>query len=168
MAPGYRSPFDHHPPPPPKTIHDHHRPGAMLPLLAIIICMSVIVRLALITIRASFHRQQRGPEDDTLLCLPAAIALGEAAMAKSLVVRSGRDPQRAMDSRQWSLCEGEGCGVDGGSGQQPLLRAEGHGSLLSEDTSSITQAARQDDAHGKAYINWHGTNTLNTSWGWMA
>ncbi|KAL7818826.1 hypothetical protein V8C44DRAFT_180747 [Trichoderma aethiopicum] len=167
MAPGYRSPFDHHPPPPSKTIYGHHRPGAMLPLLAIILCMSVIVCLAFMTIRASFHRQQRGPEDD-MPRLPAAIALSEAAMVKSLVVRSGRDSRRAMDSRQLSLCEGEGCGVDRGSGQQPLLRAESHVRLLSEQTSIVSQAARRGDAHGKASVNWHGTNTLNTSWGWMA
>ncbi|KAL7822906.1 hypothetical protein V8C26DRAFT_387977 [Trichoderma gracile] len=170
MAPGHRSPFDHLPPPKPN--HDHHCPEALLPFLAILLSISVIFCLTLRTIRAateqaSSHGQQHCPKDG-IRGSPSNMAPVDAATAEPFVVRSARDPQGAINVRH-SLLREESCCVNGGDVQQPLLSTDRHSSTFMGDDSINELAAGQvDDIHGKGSINWHGTNTLNTSWGWMA
>ncbi|TFB03377.1 hypothetical protein CCMA1212_004619 [Trichoderma ghanense] len=170
MAPGYRSPFDH-PPPHPKTGRGDHRSEAMLPSLAIILCISAIICIALIAIRSaaestSVRGRQHGPKDDVLGPRPD-MALNEAPTLNHLVERSEKEPPKVTDIRHMMLQE-EAYDAERGDVQQPLLPAEEHSSPLGEHVSIIELAARQDDIRGKGSINWHGSNTLNTSWGWMA
>lgn len=170
MAPGYRSPFDHLSSP--KTNHDHHHTAAILPFLAVLLCISIISCIVAITFRAAAERtslrgQQHIPIDGTVGS-PPDMVFDEAAIMKPFVVRSGRVPQSATDIRHVLLRE-EGCGVESGGMQQPGLPADGHGSPWRGDGSIIELAAQKEDMHEKGFNNsWHGTNALNTSWGWMA
>ncbi|PTB70605.1 hypothetical protein BBK36DRAFT_473 [Trichoderma citrinoviride] len=115
MAPGYRSPFDHHLPPSIANYNFYHPKATLLVFLAIILCvLSVTVYIELSTIRAiaeeeqhaSFREQQQqqhGPKGGSPL---PDMTLDRAAMiANYSVVRSGRDPRRAVNIRHLFLRE---------------------------------------------------------------
>lgn len=51
---------------------------------------------------------------------------------------------------------------------QPLLPGELYDNSLVQTDSAHTATRQDRKTHEKDSINWHGTNTLNTSWGWMA
>ncbi|UKZ47415.1 hypothetical protein TrVGV298_001633 [Trichoderma virens] len=142
MAPGYRSPFDHAPSPKPIHIAD----GA-LPILAILLCVSIILCLALFTfcVAAAKHSQYLQPKDDNSVPAPE-MAFDQSSVPKYLAVHSSEDSQR-------------------GNVQQPLLPTETYNSSPGED---VETAIRRAENVYKGSISWHGINTLNTSWGWMA
>lgn len=152
MAPGYRSPFDH--PPSPKPIHNA---DIMPPTLAILLCVSIIVCLILFvfcTATKHNHHKRLQHRDDTPVPVQEMV-LNRSPVLKNLVVRPGEYLQKAINIRE------ESCVDDM---QQPLLSAE-------RNSNSPANDGEMDTRHDNVYrgsIHWHGTNMLNTSWGWMA
>ncbi|KAL7950328.1 hypothetical protein V8C42DRAFT_196057 [Trichoderma barbatum] len=155
MAPGYRSPFDH--PPSPKPIQ---RADCMLPIVAILLCVSIILCLALFTFCAA-HNEHLQPKDGTA----QEMTLDQVSIPKYLAARSSEDLRRAIDIREVFPREESG----GDTVQRPLLPREPCSGPLREDQDPyvVKMASRRDtNGYEQGSINWHGTNTLNTSWGW--
>lgn len=158
MAPGYRSPFDH--PPSPKPIHNA---DVMLPALAIFLCMSIIVCLALfIFCTATKHNNHKHLQHRDEASVPAQeMILDQSSIPKNLVLRPGEDLQRAVSIRDSFVCNESR--VD--NVRQSLLPATIYSNSAAND---VEIAAQRHLIVYKNSINWHGTNLLNTSWGWMA
>ncbi|PKK46994.1 hypothetical protein CI102_9896, partial [Trichoderma harzianum] len=150
MAPGYRSPFDH-----PPSLKPIHNADVMPPALAIFLCVSTIVCLALFIFYTANHHKHLQHRDDA--SVPAQeMALNQPFIPKNLVVRSGEDIQRAFNIRDESRTDDL---------QQPLLPAERNSN---PPTNGVEMASRRHYNVYKDSIHWHGINMLNTSWGWMA
>ncbi|KAL7963293.1 hypothetical protein V8C34DRAFT_87958 [Trichoderma compactum] len=149
MAPGYRSPFDHAPSP--KPVQDAN---AMPPALAIFLCVSIIVCLTLFVFcTATRHNHHEHPQHRDEASVPAQqMVLDRSYFPKNLVVRPGEHLQRAVNEGRFDDL------------QQPLLPA-GRNSNSADD---VEVATRGHDNVYRGPIHWHGTNMLNTSWGWMA
>ncbi|RFU72491.1 hypothetical protein TARUN_9767 [Trichoderma arundinaceum] len=164
MAPGYKSPFDR----PLPSHRDGSTPtGAIIcPLLAVLLCISIIFALALF----AFHttKNHSSPAQDAQSHPEMAVDQASAA-PNYLAVRASRDPRKATNIRDIFI-RGESGQVDGGDARPLLPRlAESHCDPLGERQAAIEMATQRDrNVHGKGSINWHGTNMLNTSWGWMA
>ncbi|KAL7796568.1 hypothetical protein V8C37DRAFT_372217 [Trichoderma ceciliae] len=170
MAPGYRSPFNHLSPHKPSHATDAK---AILPLLAVLLCVFVVICLVFFTPRAATNRsrdEQHQPQDNTRIRIAPSrpeMALDQASVPNRLATRTSADPRRATSIGDIFPCHGSN-GVDNGV-LQPLLHAEIYGDPSGECSSVAELAAPRDgNVRKKGSMNWHGTNTLNTSWGWMA
>ncbi|KAK4068572.1 uncharacterized protein Triagg1_7220 [Trichoderma aggressivum f. europaeum] len=150
MAPGYRSPFYHAPSP--KPIQDA---DIIPPAIAIFLCVSIIVCLTLFVFcNATRHNRHKHLQHRDDASVPAQeMVLDQSCFSKNLVVRPGKDLQRAVNESRFDDL------------QQPLLTAEKSSKPPANGVEMVTP--RHDNVYGGA-IHWHGINTLNTSWGWMA
>jgi hypothetical protein len=97
------------------------------------------------------------------------MVLDGALSPEYLTMRTHKDARKKMTNIRIVFLYDERVYVgDEESYLQPLLPGELYDDPL-EQTASVHKAARQEKSmQGKDSINWHGTNTLNTSWGWMA
>lgn len=150
MAPGYQSPFDHAP-----SHKPIHNANAMPLVIAIFLCVSIIVCLALFVFctvtRHNHHKHLRHRDEASV---PAQeMVLNQSCFPKNLVVRPGEQLQRAVNESRFD------------NPQQPLLLA-GRGS--NSPVNDVEMATRRHDNVYRDSIHWHGINMLNTSWGWMA
>jgi hypothetical protein len=158
MAPGYRSPFNHPLP------HKTHTTAAIFPFLAIFLCLSIILCLILFTLCVTTSRDHDLPQRDdnsTSVIFPRPeMVLDEASAPDYLAMHTHRGPRKITNIRDVFPQDGDDI--------QPLLQGELYDDPL-EQSTSVEMTTRPDgNVHKKGSINWHGTNTLNTSWGWMA
>lgn len=94
------------------------------------------------------------------------MVLDGASSPDHLAMRTHRDAQRKMTNiRNVFVYDGRVYVGDEESDLLPLLPGE-----LYDDppTSGSMITGQNKNTHGKDSMNWHGTNTLNTSWAWMA
>lgn len=86
-----------------------------------------------------------------------------------LTLRTQKDARRKMiNIRNVFLYDERVYVGDEESGLLPLLPGELYDDPLVQTTSDHAVTGQQKNMQKKNSINWHGTNTLNTSWGWMA
>lgn len=137
----------------------------------IFLCISIILCLVIFTFRATAHRgtSQREPTTSNNISPCPEMVLDGASSADYLTLRTQKDTRRKTTNIRNVFLYDERVYVgDEESALQPLLPGELYDDPL-EQTGLVHTATRQDKKmQGKDSLNWHGTNTLNTSWGWMA
>ncbi|UKZ60450.1 uncharacterized protein TrAtP1_001730 [Trichoderma atroviride] len=142
-------------------------------ILPIFLCMSIIFCLVVFTFRATAHHVtlQREPtnnnNNNTSPC--PEMVLDGASSPDYLTLRTQKDARRKMTNIRNVFLYDERVYIgDEESGLQPLLPGELYDDPLVQTMSDHTVTGQHKNMQKKNSINWHGTNTLNTSWGWMA
>ncbi|KAL7899207.1 hypothetical protein HDV63DRAFT_333741 [Trichoderma sp. SZMC 28014] len=135
--------------------------------LPIFLCISIILGLVVFTFRATAYpgTSQREPTSSS----NTSPCPGMASSPDYLAMRTQKDARKKMTNiRNVFLYDERAYVGDEESGLLPLLPGELYDDPLVQ-TISVHTATRQDEKiQGKESMSWHGTNTLNTSWGWMA
>ncbi|KAK1252687.1 hypothetical protein MKX08_003874 [Trichoderma sp. CBMAI-0020] len=139
----------------------------------VFLCISIIICLVVFTFRATAHHgtSQREPtssnnSNNTSPC--PEMVLDGASSPDYLTLRTQKDVRRKMTNiRNVFLYDERVYAGDQEGGLQPLLPGELYDDPL-EQTSVHAATGEHKNMQKKGSINWHGTNTLNTSWGWMA
>ncbi|KAH6607458.1 hypothetical protein Trco_003771 [Trichoderma cornu-damae] len=166
MAPGYRSPFNQPPSPRPSNATD-----AAFPFLAaVLVCASVLLCLVFSALRASKEQNKTcaAPSSRPGMALDRGPGPNYLALQRAI-----KDTARgATNIRDMFPRDQGGAGIvaaadDDNDVVRPLLcLPEPCGDPSGEQPSVIEMATRRDgNVQSKGPVSWHGTNTLNTSWG---
>lgn len=140
---------------------------SMCIIAPVFLCILIILCLVFFTFRDTAHHgtSQREPTSSNNI----SMALDGASLPDYLTMRTQKDAQRKMTNiRNVFLYDERVYAGDEESDLQPLLPGELYDDPLEQTTLVHTSTRQEKNKHGKDSINWHGTNTLNTSWGWMA
>lgn len=143
--------------------------NAICIIFPIFLCVSTILCLVFLTIRATAHDDMPPREPSNTASPCPEMVLDEASSPDCLAMRTRKDPRREITNICDIFFRDERVYIgDEESDLQPLLPGEIHDDPLGQPTSARMAAGQGGNVHGKNSISWHGTNTLNTSWGWMA
>ncbi|KAH8129434.1 hypothetical protein ACSS6W_000729 [Trichoderma asperelloides] len=136
--------------------------NAICIILPIFVCLSIMLCLVFFTVRATAHDDMRprvsSSDPETVLD------------DDHLVLRTRKDPQRRITNIRDIFLRDERVYLgDEESDMQPLLSGELYDNPLDQPPSvHMAITGQGENMVGKHSINWHGTNTLNTPWAWMA
>ncbi|PTB45392.1 uncharacterized protein TrAFT101_000839 [Trichoderma asperellum] len=136
--------------------------NAICIILPIFLCLSIVLCLVFFTVRATAH-------DD----MPPRVSSSDPETViddDHLVLGTRKNPQRRITNIRDIFLRDERVYLgDEESDTQPLLSGELYDNPLEQPPSvHMVITGQGENMHGKHSINWHGTNTLNTPWAWMA
>ncbi|KAL7919204.1 hypothetical protein ACQKWADRAFT_302017 [Trichoderma austrokoningii] len=150
------------------TVHAHPAmasPTSIGIIPPICLCASIILCLLFFTFRATTPdgtSPRESTSNDNTSLRPEMMLDGTTSCPDYLAMRTHKDAQRKMTNIRNVFFYDERVYV--GDEESSLLPGE----LYDDPLEQTTLAHSVSNKHGKDSINWHGTNTLNTSWGWMA